>query len=234
MTSKSCYELLEVPTSASPIEIKQAFRRAIAKYHPDKVQHLGAELQKIAAVRAAEITWAYRTLATASSGGSHDVRVGSPAVPPHHAASNSDRVEARGLIQRAALARFRSALREEGWCGEPSVPPFDVSATSTKGWRRKGWRILGRLVGELSDATVQETWTSARRIQRTDGSGVCVFLMGGNDCSPSPPASRARASDFSGGEPSLLLLLIDVRTWHADAPNRTPSVAAALLRRLSA
>ena len=234
MASKSCYELLEVEASASPLEIKQAFRRAIAKYHPDKVQHLDAELQRIAAVRAAEITRAYRTLTAASSEGGHDLRVGSPELHRDDATSSSDRVAAMGLIQRAALVRFRCALREEGWCSEQSVPPFDVSATSTGRWRHKGWRILGRVVAELSDATVAETWTSAKSIQREDTRGVCVFLMGSNDCSPVHTASRARASDFCGGEPSLLLILVDVRTWRTDAPNRTPAMAAALLRRLSA
>ena len=43
-------------------EIKKAFRREIARYHPDKVQHLGTEFQEIAAVRASELTEAYRIL----------------------------------------------------------------------------------------------------------------------------------------------------------------------------
>jgi len=43
-------------------EIKKAFRREIARYHPDKVQHLGTEFQEIASVRASELTEAYRIL----------------------------------------------------------------------------------------------------------------------------------------------------------------------------
>lgn len=56
------YEVLGVTSAASAEEIKLAFRREIAKYHPDKVQHLGREFQEIAAVKAADLTLAYKTL----------------------------------------------------------------------------------------------------------------------------------------------------------------------------
>ena len=51
MAVKSCYELLEIAPTASPDEIRHAFRRALARYHPDKVQHLGVEFQDIAAAK---------------------------------------------------------------------------------------------------------------------------------------------------------------------------------------
>ena len=53
---KTYYELLSVAPGVSADEIKSAFRREIARYHPDKVQHLGTEFQEIAAVRASELT----------------------------------------------------------------------------------------------------------------------------------------------------------------------------------
>ena len=59
---KTYYELLGVGPKAAAAEIKRAFRREIARYHPDKVQHLGPEFQEIAATRAAELTEAYRVL----------------------------------------------------------------------------------------------------------------------------------------------------------------------------
>jgi curved DNA-binding protein CbpA len=59
---KNYYELLEIVPTASTDEVKRAFRGQIAKYHPDKVHHLGKEFQAMAADRAAELTEAYRIL----------------------------------------------------------------------------------------------------------------------------------------------------------------------------
>jgi curved DNA-binding protein CbpA len=70
--SKNYYELLEVPPTASAEEIKKAFRQQIAKYHPDKVQHLGQEFQAMAAERAAELTEAYRILGDEQRRGEYD------------------------------------------------------------------------------------------------------------------------------------------------------------------
>ena len=49
------YQLLSLESSASADDIKKAFRAEIARYHPDKVQHLGKEFQEIAATRAAQL-----------------------------------------------------------------------------------------------------------------------------------------------------------------------------------
>ena len=62
MAYKTHYEQLELQPSASADEIKKSFRALIARYHPDKVQHLGKEFQEMAAGRAADLTEAYRIL----------------------------------------------------------------------------------------------------------------------------------------------------------------------------
>ncbi len=49
------YTILGIASGASKEEIKSAYRRLAAQYHPDKVQHLGKDIQKIAEDRFKEI-----------------------------------------------------------------------------------------------------------------------------------------------------------------------------------
>ena len=90
---KDYYALLEVEPTASAEDVKRAFRHQIARYHPDKVQHLGKEFQDMAAGRAAELTEAYRILSDAAHRAEYDQARGaagvdagapppSPAPPP--------------------------------------------------------------------------------------------------------------------------------------------------------
>jgi len=98
--AKPFYELLEVASDAPADEIKRAFRREIAKYHPDKVQHLGKEFQEIAANKAAELTRAYKTLTDPASRAEYDAdgdvgeaappRPASPPPPPSAAPPPSE------------------------------------------------------------------------------------------------------------------------------------------------
>jgi len=66
------YQLLSIAPDASPAEIKRAFRQEIARYHPDKVHHLGQEFQTMAATRAAQLTEAYRVLMDAALRAEYD------------------------------------------------------------------------------------------------------------------------------------------------------------------
>jgi hypothetical protein len=87
---KTYYEMLDVAPAASVDEIKRAFRREIAKYHPDKVQHLGKEFQEIAATKAAELTLAYKTLTDETLRAEYDAMLENGESPApssvHHAA----------------------------------------------------------------------------------------------------------------------------------------------------
>ena len=81
--TKSHYDVLDVAPTAPPDEIKRAFRAQIARYHPDKVQHLGKEFQEMAAGRAAELTEAYRVLSNEAQRAEYDrVRSLAPSSPP--------------------------------------------------------------------------------------------------------------------------------------------------------
>jgi DnaJ domain/Protein of unknown function (DUF1232) len=56
------YALLEVSPHASADEIKAAYKRAVTRYHPDKVAHLGKEFQALAHTKLLAIQEAYQTL----------------------------------------------------------------------------------------------------------------------------------------------------------------------------
>ncbi len=56
------YEVLSIDASASGKEIQAAYKARMHEYHPDKVAHLGEELQKVAHRKAVEIQQAYEQL----------------------------------------------------------------------------------------------------------------------------------------------------------------------------
>ena len=171
--SKNFYELLGIDPRASADDIKRAFRREIAKYHPDKVQHLGKEFQEIAAVRSAELTRAYKTLTDEAARAEYDEDVApvSPprsqpdatpretpvAAPPPRPSQPSFRTErapdpagAGDLVRRAAVIRFRQAVNQEfGRCDEATVPGFEVACAPPKGrfWSKTPPRIFMRFAG---------------------------------------------------------------------------------------
>ncbi|TBR22509.1 DUF1232 domain-containing protein [bacterium] len=56
------YHVLGVKSSAGAEEIKDAYRRRMAEYHPDKVAHLGPDLRALADKKAKAIQRAYEQL----------------------------------------------------------------------------------------------------------------------------------------------------------------------------
>lgn len=62
--SNSYYKILEIDPSASDQEIKKAYRSMATRFHPDKVQHLGPDFQKMAEEKFKAINEAYHELKT--------------------------------------------------------------------------------------------------------------------------------------------------------------------------
>jgi len=58
----SAYKILEVDPSVSDEELKKAYRRMAIKYHPDKVSHLGPEMQKAANEKFQKVNAAYEEI----------------------------------------------------------------------------------------------------------------------------------------------------------------------------
>jgi curved DNA-binding protein CbpA len=114
---KNYYQLLDLPSSASSDDIKKAFRQQIARYHPDKVQHLGKEFQDMAADRAAELTEAYRILSNDASRAEYDRTQG--AAP----AAGSSQTVAPPASQPAPSAQPSRAESESGSGARPSPEP---------------------------------------------------------------------------------------------------------------
>jgi hypothetical protein len=165
------YELLSVPPNAAPAEIKRAFRQEIARYHPDKVHHLGQEFQAMAATRAAQLTEAYRVLMDAARRAEYDellagvgalrqsgdqASTSAPASPPppdaepeprHRGADrrspfSSERESCNEFVRRATFGRLRQALTEEfGEFDEAPAKGFEF------GCAPKSRKLFGRSSG---------------------------------------------------------------------------------------
>lgn len=60
--TKSSYRILEIEPTASDAEVKSAYRKMAKKYHPDKVGHLGKELQKAAEEKFKAVNKAYQDI----------------------------------------------------------------------------------------------------------------------------------------------------------------------------
>ncbi|HUP39132.1 MAG TPA: J domain-containing protein [Vicinamibacterales bacterium] len=256
------YQLLSVEPSATPEQIKRAFRNEIARYHPDKVQHLGKEFQEMAASRAAALTEAYRTLMSAELRAEYDrTYIGAPAatataaaphppspsnaVTPDPPPAQPDRhftppprfaAEHRDrddCVRRATLGRFRTALTAEvGTVEEVPTRDFDLDFTV------KAKKLFSRNEGQRFAVKVVPS-VDKLAVQEAWGaaqkaaSPICIFLMGSR-LSPAKELADV-ITDLrkrTRGGHGISLIPIDVRDWSAHMPSDVPDSCRNVLKRL--
>lgn len=61
-STDGAYKILEVNVTATNDEVKKAYRKMAVKYHPDKVQHLGNDFQKMAEEKFKTLNEAYQQI----------------------------------------------------------------------------------------------------------------------------------------------------------------------------
>jgi curved DNA-binding protein CbpA len=249
---KTFYDLLEIARAASVEEVKRAYRRQIARYHPDKVQHLGREFQTLAVERAAELTEAYRVLSDERRRADYDKTLvaGAHSVPSTASAATEgaassaaasgvfaqERAGRDEFVRQVTLGRFRQALASLGGeYDESHVRGFDIAWVPKSGLfgRGRGPRLLGRFVSRVDHAAVVEAWAHAGKWGLSSKDAICVFLIGASLAAPSELADAiAEQRRKRGGR--VTLIPIDARDWGAHVPTDVPAVAKNLLARLKA
>jgi hypothetical protein len=259
---KTYYQLLQVAPDAPAAQIKQAFRQVIARYHPDKVQHLGAEFQELAQVRSAELTIAYKTLIDPDRRAEYDrsllgqraepVAPGRPAASapaPEPAPAGPLRGEATdtafeslrsgrdALLKRAALSRLSRLFGQAFSASEcPAVADFDLSCLSKPHLfgrsRSRPW-LLAKFVSRLDGAVVHEVWAQAVRANAVHKAEVFVFVLTG-DLAPQQELAAAIAANRQLADPGrrITIVPVDVRDWRAWIPKNAHPAVKSLAARL--
>jgi curved DNA-binding protein CbpA len=258
---KTHYELLGVARNAPAEDIKRAFRREIARYHPDKVQHLGVEFQDIAASRASELTEAYRVLMDNAAREQYDSALAAPPVsaPPPAAASPSappatpaapappPAAEVRRadtprratdlFVKKAALGLLVGAIGEVAPSAAAIAAPGFDAAYAIKGKRSLFGKVtpdvsmLARFVPQVDRAAVEETWNLGRA-SRVQSEAVCLLALGGGLAPASELAGAVADLRRKTRAKQLILVPVDVRDWEALFPPETPAPVRAILQRL--
>ena len=261
---KTFYDLLSVPREASADDIKKAFRREIARYHPDKVQHLGREFQEMAAGIAADLTEAYRILMdpalrakydeNLSSGGATATSTSAPpagtaarpessapaaataAPPPPPRPASTAGID---FVRRASLSRLREAIGQTLEGSEPlAVPGFDIAVASNprRGLFRKAEEKV-RLLAKFVPQVDAEAVASvwAPAARAQAADAVLCVLLVGHGMAPSRDLSAAVSEQRRKGRAAgPVLVPVDVRDWEALFPPDTPAPVRSVIQRLKA
>ena len=254
---KTYYDLIGIQPAAEADEVKRAFRREIARYHPDKVHHLGVEFQEIAAARAAALTEAYRVLmdaqlrqrydaalldesvdrqpAPVSAAATAPTRDPGSATSPFDSRPSRDHADATAFVRRAVSARLTDAVVATGGA-MLKVPGFDWVFV-VKGARalfRKAEpsvRVAVRIVPFVDAASIEQAWPSVLRLS-ADGEALCLMLLGSGVAPARDLSAAITGLRKKTRRTSPIVIPVDVRDWEALLPSETPAPLRLLLDRL--
>jgi curved DNA-binding protein CbpA len=260
--SKSYYELLDLPPTASSDDIKKAFRQQIARYHPDKVQHLGKEFQDMAAHRAAELTEAYRILSNEGNRAEYDRTLGAapaasaaPSAPPAAQAppaptQHPPKAEAP---EAAPSASGRGAFHEEragrdDYLRKATLSRFQHAVEAVAEYDASSLRgfDLALIPKSKMFGRNKNPRLLGRYVSTVDGPAVADAMAQAGKWSPDEicvfllGTALASASELAGAiaeqrkknRAKVTLIPVDARDWGAYIPNDAPEVAKSLLTRL--
>jgi hypothetical protein len=259
---KTHYQLIGVERTATADEIKRAFRKEIARYHPDKVQHLGREFQEIASVRAAELTEAYRILmdpaarreydaALANGGAAPAVAAPPPSGPQSERAPSGDpnlaqtpvpeafkqtRATLSDFVKKATLARFKNAAAAVCDATPTSVAGFDAAyaCQAKRGLFKKAEPAL-RLLARVVPAVDAGAIAEAWPLALKANAAdatVCMMLMGQGIAAASDLAAAVAEQRRKSRNAGPIIVPVDIRDWEALFPPETPGIVRALVEQL--
>ena len=234
-----------VDPSAAADTIKNAFRHEIARYHPDKVVHLGQEFQEMAARRAAELTVAYKVLIDAAQRAEYDARLTDssmeppPPMPTGRGRFETERAGRDVILRRAVEVRIQGIV--EGLYGKvqtPTVRGFDLALVPVARPRLIGApppRVLIKSLDTIEAASVNEAWSNAARARVHLGkSPVVALLVGTHLASPAEihrmVETLSRQPGVANGPAEIAIVVVDT----ADFAARLPPGASPAVQKLVA
>ena len=248
---KTHYEILDLQPSADADAIKKAFRREIARYHPDKVIHLGGEFQEMAATRAAALTVAYKTLSDAALRAEYDASIaaGEPSPfkpptldeigpPPRPRAGSgrfaAERADRDVILRRAIAARVHATVETlHGKVETPTVRGFDLAMVPVAKPRFLGTpppRVLVRVVPLADAAAILDAWNAASRARVHAGKSPVIVLLFSRRIAPANELMKAweataKQHKLPDAPEQTTVVVVDVADWSCRLP-ANPSTAA--------
>jgi curved DNA-binding protein CbpA len=255
--TKNPYEVLELEPACSMEEIKRRFRQQIALYHPDKVQHLGKEIQDLAARRAAELTEAYEILGNSARRTAFDVhphpipskeptadfppkaQAGAQPQPvsPQECRSGPGEIEVSDFMRKTAMTRLRKAIVEHvPGADDKTLAGFDAAFFSRPKWfhfkSQPALCVLARLVGKVNAEAVKDSWRSVSRPGALLSGEAYLFLMGNmledpRILSRAMMEQRGKINGQNGSQ--VFMIPLNVSTWEVLTPCEAPPLLRSII-----